>query len=236
VENWARDAARILNRYALGLELAGILIREGIVRLDMPPTIFETQYKQLTTIDPLIWNWGKSHTLFDIFDTLYNDLTSKSPVAGDLLTLCSIYGPQEISIVFLQKLVFEEMEKATTSQEPWQRLQGLFEDEISLSLAITKLHEIFLAHKKHGIDRSLRSFSLHGSICQWRFATIGDQRAQWIIQALQALASYLHSEIEHERLVMHSHSSHRNANHTYNAERESQDNQRPLTCFASSTP
>ncbi|KAF2999524.1 hypothetical protein E8E14_003256 [Neopestalotiopsis sp. 37M] len=199
VENWTRDAARILNRYALGLELAGILIHEGIVRFDMPPTIFETHYKQLTTIDPQIWNWGKPHTLFDIFDTLYTDLISKSRVAGDLLTLCSIYGPQEISITFLQKLVFEETESSTTSQEPWRRLQGLFEDEICLGVAITKLHEVFLAHKKCGIDRSVQSFSLHGSICQWRFAAIDDQRAQWIIPALQALALYLHFETEHQR-------------------------------------
>ncbi|ETS84994.1 hypothetical protein PFICI_03019 [Pestalotiopsis fici W106-1] len=200
LKQWARDAAGILNGYALGLELAGNLIHEGIVRPDtMPPSIFETKYKQLSTIDPLIWNWEKRHTFFDVFDTLYANLVAKDSVAGDLLTLCSIYGPWEIPIEFLQNLIIEKTGDATRIQEPWNRLEELFKDEIKLGLAIKKLHEVFLAKKKHATDQSLLSFSLHGSVCQWRYATIGDQRTQWVVLALQSLTTYLQSKTEHQR-------------------------------------
>lgn len=195
-QTWAREVAKILNRYALGLELAGILVHEGIVQLDMPPTIFESKYKQLTTIDPVVWNWERPHTLFDIFDALHDDLVAKDATCGHLLTLCSIYGPQEISIDFLQQLVFEMNDVPAGADTPWKGLQELLADDLSLNLAVSKLHEIFLAHKKHAADQSMLSFSLHGSICQWRLATLGDQRPQWIVQSLTALAGFIRRETD----------------------------------------
>lgn len=168
----------------------------------MPPTVFESKYKQLTTIDPVVWNWGKPHTLFDIFDTLYRGLLAKSTASGHLLTLCSIYGPHEISISFLKRLIFEQTENSAIAHSPWDELKLLFQDELSLNLAVSKLHEVFLAHRNYSKEHSMLSFSLHGSVCQWRFATIGDQRPQWIVQALQALACYVHREIRHEKLVI----------------------------------
>ncbi|KAK6199685.1 hypothetical protein LQW54_010003 [Pestalotiopsis sp. IQ-011] len=202
VQKWTRDAARVLNRYALGLELAGILVSNGIVQMTMPPTIFESKYKQLTSIDPVIWNWAKPHTLFDIFDALYNNLIGKDRVAGHLLTLCSIYGPQDVPISFLQKLVFEKTENPASAQEPFDELQSLFEDDMSLYLAVSKLHEVFLVHKKYAPDQSIVGFSLQGAVCQWRIATIENDRSQWIIQALHGLACYFELEVDRQRLVL----------------------------------
>lgn len=202
VQQWTRDVAIILNGYTLGLELAGILISNGIVRMSMPPTIFESRYKQLTSIDPVIWNWAKPHTLFDIFDTLYANLVAKNRVAGHLLTLCSIYGPHDIPISFLKHLVFEKMDNSALAQEPFEELRSIFQDELSLNIAISELHEAFLVHKTYALDQSIVGFSVQGAACQWRIATLSSQRSQWIIQTLQGLAGYLASEVVRQRLVL----------------------------------
>ena len=191
----ARQAAKVLHGFPLGLELAGILIHEGIVSLNAFPAMFETKYQQLTQfqIDPSLCLWGKSDSLFRMFDELYKSLLGKSASAALLLTLCSIYGPWEVPILLLQRLELFDVGSCTDAQNDWRSLKTLLQDEVSLNMAISELYRIFLAKKKQNFNGGLISISLHDSLCRWRFATIGDSRAEWIMQASYGLTRHVRS-------------------------------------------
>lgn len=178
----------------MGLELAGILIYEGIVPLDGFPIMFETKYRQLTQfLEPGIWLWSKDETIFTMFDDLYKSLLARNESAALLLTLCSIYGTWEIPIAFLRRLELYGLDRPFGTHDHWRQLQALVKDDFGFNRAIYELYRVFLANRKQGSDRSLITISLHGSICQWRFATIGDNRAEWIMQASYGLARHVSS-------------------------------------------
>lgn len=184
----------------MGLELAGILIHERLVSLDSFPTEFKTKYQLLTqfSIEPGMWMWNKPNSVFDVFADLYQDLVAKNTSADLLLTLCSVYGPSEIPSPLLRHLELYHIVKSD-SANPWTQLQALIRDEVKFNIAIYELYRIFLAKRKYDTDGSLQSISLHGSICQWRFATIGDERAEWIMQATYALARHVQSEYDRQQ-------------------------------------
>lgn len=177
----------------MAVELAGILIHEGIVSLKALPTAFEANYQNLTeyTPDPGHWFWDKSTSLFDMFDTLHRSLLTKNACAALLLSLCSVYGPWQVPISLLRNL--ELFETASYSQElnDLMRLETFVQNEVMLNMAIDQLHRVFLAKRKQNSDGSINSISLHGSICRWRIATMGDSRVEWVMQASYGLARHL---------------------------------------------
>jgi hypothetical protein len=184
----------------LGIELAGILIHEGIVSLDSFPYLFEARYPQLTRfqVDPGMWVWSKSNSVFSMFSDLYESLIAKNASAGLLLTLCSIYGPWEIPSSLLLGLELHDV-NSSKSADHWRRLQALVHDEVGFNMAVYELYRVFLAKRKHDFNGNLLSISLHGSVCQWRFATIGDQRAEWIMKASSGLARFIQSIYGHQQ-------------------------------------
>jgi hypothetical protein len=193
VHESARAAVKLLDGLPLALELAGILAHEGIVSLNAFPTTFETHYQQLTEYTPGHWFWDKPDSLFGMFDTLYKSLLTKHACAALLLTLCSIYGPWEVPISLLRQLEFFEVANSSEVHCDHMRLKAFVQNEITLNMAVDQLHRVFLAKRNQNLDGSLNSISLHGSICRWRFATIGDTKAEWIMQASYGLARYLQS-------------------------------------------
>lgn len=146
-----------------------------------------------------MWMWDKTDSVFSMFHALYKFLVAKNATAGLLFTLCSIYGPWEIPGSFLRRLELCDIVDSTDSTDftdstnHWRQLQALVRDEVAFNMATYELYRIFLAKRKHDDDGSLRSISLHSYICQWRFATIGDQTAEWVIQASYGLARHLQS-------------------------------------------
>lgn len=91
----ARDAAKLLDGFPLGLELAGILIHECIMPLKSFPQDFSSNYSRLSQfqVDPGMWLWDTSDSLFRMFNALYNSLIARNPQTGHLLNLCCVYGP-----------------------------------------------------------------------------------------------------------------------------------------------
>lgn len=89
-----RSALKILDGFPLAIELAGILVREGIVSLNDFPAMYKTQHQKVTDITPDHgqWFWDKEKSLFKMFGMLYESLSAKSPCAAMILTLCSVYG------------------------------------------------------------------------------------------------------------------------------------------------
>jgi hypothetical protein len=140
-----------------------------------------------------MWMWSKPDSVFGMFDALYKFLVGKSAMAALLLTLCSIYGPSELPVSFLRRLELYDVANSTGPADDWAQLQSLIHDEVEFNMAAYELHKVFLAKKRQDGDGSLLSISLHGSICQWRFATIGEQKAEWIMQASYGLARHIES-------------------------------------------
>ncbi|KAJ4262971.1 hypothetical protein NW762_006584 [Fusarium torreyae] len=197
----ARDAARrvakLLDGYPLALELAGSLHQRGITSLDEFSEIFAEEYPALAQfeIDSGAWSWtkaGASDSLFGILDTLYESLIARTPELAHLLTLCSIYGPQEIPISLLQGLELYDMNNTSGISNASKKLQSLVHSKVKLNKAIDELAKVFLVTKKQATDRSILGFSLHASICHWRFATMED-RDIWIIQAAYNLSRHISS-------------------------------------------
>jgi hypothetical protein len=170
-------------------------VREGIVPLNALSTGFETKYQQLIGYHPGPdqWCWDKNNSLFGMFNVLYDSLLIKNVCAALLLSLCSIYGPWEVPISLLRHFEFFEVASYSEGHNDFMRLKVFVQDEVTLNIAIDQLHRVFLAKRKQHLDGSINSISLHSSICRWRFATIGDTRAEWIMQASYGLARYLWS-------------------------------------------
>lgn len=184
-----------MDGFPLGLELAGILIHEGIVSLEAFPTKFENKYEQLTqfSVDPGMWFWSKNNTVFGIFQELYETLLANNESSALLLTLCSIYGPCEIPTSLLRDLEWYSADVDSDAHKDWRRLKELVCDDVRLNMAIYELHRVALAKRKQDPAGNVTSISLHGSICQWRLATIGDSKAEWIIRASYNLARHIHT-------------------------------------------
>lgn len=178
----------------MALELAGILIHEGIVPLGAFAETFSARYQRLAKhrVEPGMWLWDKSDSLFNVFDDLYKSLVDRSSEAGLLLTLCSIYGPWTIPTCLLRGLQLFDINIAS-SDDTWGQLQTLLHDDIELKSAIDELGKVFLAKKQQDALLDVRSVSLHPSVCQWRFETIGEQRADWVMQASYGLARHVES-------------------------------------------
>ena len=151
--------------------------------------------EQLTQfqIDPSLCSWGRSDSLFHMFNNLYKCLHGKSASAALLLTLCSIYGPWEVPIFLLQRLELFDVGGCTDATKDLRSLKTLLQDEVSLNMAISELYRIFLTKRKQNSAGGLISISLHDSICRWRFATIGDSRVEWIMQASYGLTRHVRS-------------------------------------------
>ncbi|KAM5386461.1 hypothetical protein ACJZ2D_000424 [Fusarium nematophilum] len=177
---WARQVARRLDRFPLALELAGILAQEGIISIQSSPDVFERQYQQLTKfrVEPGAWPWSRNDSLFGIFEALY-----KSVAAGN---------PLEIPVAFLRNIQLDAYDPVDLCDD-WQQLAELFHDQTTLNTAIYGLHRRFLAKRKQGSNREILSISLHQAVCRWRLATIGDDKAVWIMNASSALAKYVRS-------------------------------------------
>ncbi|KAF5647835.1 calcium-independent phospholipase [Fusarium tjaetaba] len=182
--------AKALDGFPLALELAGILIYEGIVPLKTFAETFASKYNQLArfNVDPGIWLWNRSDSLFEMFDELYHSLVAKSPNAGLLLTLCAVYGPWNLPISLIQGLQIYTDDERSDNPTCWGQLKSLLNDDVELNLAIYEICRVFLAKRQMSADGNILSITLHGSVCQWRFATIGEQRAEWIMKTSFGLA------------------------------------------------
>ncbi|KNB16919.1 hypothetical protein FOXG_21831 [Fusarium oxysporum f. sp. lycopersici 4287] len=194
--NAARLAAKPLDGFPLALELAGVLHQRGIVSLDKFPTSFSHDYTDLAQyeIDSGVWIWtriGAMDSLFSMLDALYASAIAKSKESALLITYCSIYGPLMIPISLLQNMALYEMENIGRTAS-WEQLQALVRSDIKLNKAIDELGKVFLATKQQGADCTILGFSLHASICQWRFATMND-RDLWIVQASYSLSRHIQS-------------------------------------------
>ena len=93
----------------------------------------------------------------------------------------------------LQRLEFFDVGSCTDATKDLRSLKTLLQDEVSLNMAISELYRIFLAKRKQNSGGGLISISLHDSICRWRFATIGDSRVEWIMQASYGLTRHVRS-------------------------------------------
>lgn len=182
--------AKALDGFPLALELAGILIYEGIVPLKTFAETFASKYNQLArfNVDPGTWLWNRSDSLFEMFDELYQSLVAKSPNAGLLLTLCAVYGPWNLPISLIQGLQIDTEDERSDNPTCWGRLKALLNDEVELKLAIYEICRVFLAKRQMSADGNILSVALHGSVCQWRFATIGEERPEWIMKTSFGLA------------------------------------------------
>ncbi|KAM6510067.1 hypothetical protein FALCPG4_017696 [Fusarium falciforme] len=192
----ARQAAKVLDGFPLGLELAGILIHEGIIPLGSFAQDFTENYKRIARfqVDPGMWMWDTSESLFSMFDALYKSLIAKNPQTGHLLSLCSVYGPWSIPISLLHGLELHKCQDSVEEIDPSSQLQVLVDNDVELKLAIHELERLFLVKKMSDANTNVISISLHASLCQWRLAAMGEERAGWIMQASYGLASYIQSQ------------------------------------------
>lgn len=193
----ARQVSKALNYFPLGIEISGVLIREGIVSLSSFPEIFELKYSRLAKLNlsdelPM---WSKEESLFGLFKTMFNSLTAKNAEAGHLLSICSVFGASQIPISLLTSL-----ELYMSESSPWKQLQDMLRDETEFKLAVYELSHMFLAKKGLASDGSVSSLHLHSSICQWRFNAL-DDRPDWIVQASYGLARHVQAEEEIQRSV-----------------------------------
>lgn len=133
--------------------------------------------------------WDKSDSLFNVFDDLYKSLVSRNSDAGLLLTLCAVYGPWSIPTSLLRGIQLLDSNGAS-KEVSWGQLQTLLHDDIELKSAINELCKVFLAKKKQDDSLDVLSVSLHPSVCLWRFETLGEQRADWLMQAASGLARH----------------------------------------------
>ncbi|KAL2674072.1 hypothetical protein Neosp_012518 [[Neocosmospora] mangrovei] len=192
----ARQAAKVLDGFPLGLELAGILIHEGIMLFGSFAQDFTENYKRVAQfqVDPGMWMWDTSDSLFSMFDALYKSLVAKNPQTGHLLSLCSVYGPWSIPISLLHGLELHKCQDSAEETDPSSQLQLLVDNDFELQLAIYDLERLFLVKRISDANGNVISISLHASLCQWRLAAMGEDRAAWIMQASQGLARYIQSQ------------------------------------------
>ncbi|KAM5343791.1 hypothetical protein ACJ41O_012328 [Fusarium nematophilum] len=99
---------------------------------------------------------------------------------------------REIPVAFLRNIQLDAYDPVDLCDD-WQQLAELFHDQTTLNTAIYGLHRRFLAKRKQGSNREILSISLHQAVCRWRLATIGDDKAVWIMNASSALAKYVRS-------------------------------------------
>lgn len=125
-----------------------------------------------------------------MFDELYQSLVAKSPNAGLLLTLCAVYGPWNLPISLIQGLQIDTDDERSDNLTCWGKLKALLNDEVELNLAIHEICRVFLAKRQMSADGRILSVALHGSVCQWRFATIGEELPQWIMKTSFGLARH----------------------------------------------
>jgi tetratricopeptide (TPR) repeat protein len=186
---------RSLDGFPLAIELAGILVREGIVSLNDFPTIYKTQHQRLTKFTPGQGQWflDKDYSLFHMFEMLYRSLSSKNACAALLLTLCSVYGPWAAPMSLFRNLnFFEAPKKLEANIDSCMELRTLAQDETTLRIAVYELYQGVLAiRKQNPTTGEVENISLHGSICRWRIAYLdSESRAEWTMQASYALASH----------------------------------------------
>ncbi|KAM3528894.1 hypothetical protein NHJ13051_002168 [Beauveria bassiana] len=129
--------------------------------------------------------------LFNVFDDLYKSLLIRSSDASLLLTLCAVFGPWSIPVSLLRGLQFFDIANTASKDNSWGQLQILLDDDVELKVAIEELCKIFSAKKRQDCLMDVQSISLHPSICQWRFETLGEQRADWVMQASFGLATHI---------------------------------------------
>lgn len=155
---------------------------------------FTFRYQRLAKhrVDPGMLPWDKGDSLFSVFDDLYKSLVDRNTDAGLLLTLCAVYGPWSIPISLLRGLQLHDGEVAA-QDDSWGQLQTLLHDDIELKSAIEELCRVFLAKKQQDKSLDVLSVSLHPSVCQWRFETLGEQTADWIMQASTGLVRHIES-------------------------------------------
>ncbi|OAR01858.1 hypothetical protein LLEC1_01794 [Akanthomyces lecanii] len=184
-----RRAAKVIDGFPLALELAGILIHEGVVPLREFAETFSSRYRRLTQhrVDPGMWLWDKGDTLFTVFEDLYKSLTGRHSNAGIFLTLCAVYGPRSIPTCLLRDITF------ASDDDTWNQLRTLLHDDLELNSTIDELCKVFLAKKQQTSQLHVVSISLHPSVCQWRFETLGEQKADWVIQAAFGLMVHVKS-------------------------------------------
>lgn len=160
------------------------------------PKHFMSNYTRLTQfqVDPGMWLWDTNESLFSMFDALYKSLASKNPQTGYLLNLCSVYGPWSIPVSLLHGFEFHENQDTLEGINSGSELQSLVDNEVELNMAIHEIYRLFLAKKLKNADGELMSIALHASLCQWRLASMGEERAGWIMQASHGLAKHIKSQ------------------------------------------
>ncbi|KAF5558268.1 calcium-independent phospholipase A2 [Fusarium napiforme] len=181
-----------------------VLHQRGIIHLNEFAANFNNDYPELAQfeIDSGVWVWtrdGANESLFSMLNSLYASVSMKSKESALLISLCSIYGPSAIPISLVSNLELIGVED-TADRGPWKQLQLLVQSKIKLKKAIDELSKIFLATKKQANDRTLLSFSVHASICQWRLTTM-DDRDTWIIQATYSLSKHILSLKDKSQVV-----------------------------------
>ncbi|KAJ5501242.1 calcium-independent phospholipase [Penicillium expansum] len=195
VDKAINAVVKSLDGFPLAIELAGVLVREGIVSLNDFPTTYKTQHQQLTKFTPGQGQWflDKDYSLFHMFEMLYNSLSSKNDCAALLLTLCSVYGPWPAPISLFRNLNFFEASTGLEANfDSCMELRTLARDDATLRMAVYELHQGVLAiRKQNPTTGEVENISLHGSICRWRIAYLDNEsRAKWTMQASYALASH----------------------------------------------
>lgn len=194
VRHWAHQAASVLDQFPLALELGGILVREGIVSLNSSPSVFSEKYADLSKfpVDPGDWTWNRAVSMSAMFDALYKLLQEKNPSACLILTVCSIYGPWQTPVPMLRQLgpILADL---ANDKGPWKPSRAVFEHDTDFNRAIYDLCRVFTGKRKQDSLGEVQSISLHASVCRWKFATIMDDKAAWIMHGSYALANYIHS-------------------------------------------
>lgn len=189
--------SKALHYFPLGIELSGVLIREGIVSLSSFPEIFATKYSRLAKLhlSDELRMWSKKESLFGLFETMFESLVAKNREAGLLLSLCSVFGVSQIPTSLLTRLAPNLSDKGS-----WKQLKDMLRDETEFNLSVYELSRMFLAKKTHESNGSVSNLHLHSSICQWRFHAL-DDKPDWIIQASYSLARHVQAEEDISGLV-----------------------------------
>lgn len=139
---------------------------------------FTENYKRIARfqVDPGMWMWDTSESLFSMFDALYKSLIAKNPHTSYLLSLCSVYGPLSIPISLLHGLELHKCQNSLEGIDLSSQLQVLVDNDIELKLAIYELERLFLVKKVSDANGNVMSISLHASLCQWRLDAMGEER------------------------------------------------------------
>lgn len=124
---------------------------------------------------------------------LYESLSSKSPCAAPLLTICSVYGPWAPPMsLFRNMKIFAAPTESGANVESCMELKTLAQDKTTLRMAVYELHQgVITIRKQNPTTGEVENTSLHGSICRWRIAYLDNEsRAKWTMQASHALACH----------------------------------------------